>query len=93
MIGEAGFTPEVMREIDLNLKSHELIKVRLLGEERTARKDLISAISAATGADPVQQIGKILVLYRPRPPEQPNPRASRGRRKPVRRTKRSYQST
>lgn len=93
-IGNAGLTPEVTREIDLNLKSHELIKIRVLGDERTERKELIEAICAATAAEPVQQIGKILVVYRPRPPEEKaNKPRPRPRRKAVRRTKRSYQRT
>jgi RNA-binding protein YhbY len=71
MIGEAGLTPAVLREIDVNLRSHELIKIRVLGDEgRTVRRDLMSAICEATAASPVQTIGKILVIYRPRPPEE-----------------------
>jgi RNA-binding protein len=70
MIGEAGLTPAVLAEVETHLKSHELIKIRAVGEERTARRELIEAICSATGASPVQQIGKILVIYRPSPPEQ-----------------------
>ena len=91
MIGDAGLTPEVTREIDVNLKSHELIKIRVLGDERETRDALIEAICQATGAQPVQQIGKILVVYRPKPPEERKPAKRRARKKPPRRTKRSYQ--
>lgn len=95
-VGNAGLTPEVTREVEANLRSHELIKIRVLGEERGARAALIAAIAEATGAAPVQHIGKILVIYRPRPPEegeQPTRRKTgvRRRRQP-RRTKRSYQA-
>ena len=92
-IGNAGLTPEVSREIDVNLKSHELIKIRVLGDERTERKELIEAIRTATAAEPVQHIGKILVFYRPRPPEEAEERPARPRGKPVKRTKRSYQGS
>jgi putative YhbY family RNA-binding protein len=92
IIGDAGLTPEVTQEIDVNLKSHELIKIRVLGDERVERKELIEAICTATSAEPVQHIGKILVFYRERPPEEPEKRPSRPRRKAVKRTKRSYQS-
>ena len=92
-IGEAGLTPEVAREIETNLRSHELIKIRVHGEERSTRKKLISAICEASGAHPVQHIGKILVIYRPRPPEEAPKRRARAGSKAPRRTKRSYQHT
>jgi RNA-binding protein len=94
IIGDAGLTAEVAREIKSNLRSHELIKIRVLGEDRGSRSELISAICQETGAKPVQQIGKILVIYRPRPPdEQQRPSPRRAKRKAPRRTKRSYQNT
>ena len=92
MIGNAGLTPDVVREIDANLKAHELIKVRVLGDERTARKSLVAAICEETGSQPVQQIGKMLVFYREKPPEESVPaRKPRARRKAPRRTKRTFQ--
>ena len=93
MIGDAGLTPGVLHEIDLALKSHELIKVRVLGDDRDRRVGMVDEISIALDASPVQQIGKILVLYRQRPAEPegaPKPAPRRGR-KGRRRTKRSYQ--
>jgi putative YhbY family RNA-binding protein len=92
MIGDAGLTPEVVREIDANLKAHELIKVRVMGNDRKARMDLVSAVCEQTGALPVQQIGKILVFYRKRPPEEEKaPKRRRAVKKGPRRTKRSFQ--
>ena len=91
MISAAGLTPAVEREIDANLRSHELIKIRVLGDEREARDALMTAICDATNAQPVQQLGKILVVYRPKPPDEQKPAKPRARRKPRRRTKRSYQ--
>ena len=94
MIGEAGLTPQVLREIEANLRSHELIKIRVLGDERAARKGLIGAICEATDAESIQHIGKMLVVYRRRPPEENMPgKAPRPRRKARRRTKRSFQNT
>lgn len=95
IVGDAGLTPAVLHEIDGNLKSHELIKIRVAGDERDARTGMIAAIGDALDAIPVQHIGKILVMYRPKPAEpeekvvkkQPHhKRQTRGRR-----TKRSYQ--
>ena len=92
MIGEAGLTPAVLKEIDLALKSHELIKVRVLGGDRGRREGLIGGICAALDAGPVQQIGKILVIFRPRPEEAPARSAARPRKKEKRRTKRSQRN-
>ena len=92
MIGEAGLTPAVLKEIDIALKSHELIKIRALGDDRNRRKSLAGEICTALDASPVQQIGKILVIFRPRPEEDgPKPAPRRGRRA-KRRTKRSFQN-
>jgi len=91
MIGEAGLTPAVLNEIENALKGRELIKIRVLGHDRTARAALIGEICAALGASPVQHIGKILVVFRPRPETaDPKPAPRRGR-KPRYRPKRSYQ--
>lgn len=86
MIGDAGLTDAVVREIDVALKSHELIKVRMLGDDRDARLAAADAICSATGADLVQHIGKLIVLFRPRPPEE-KARARPARPRGPRRTK------
>ncbi|MBC7575189.1 MAG: YhbY family RNA-binding protein [Herminiimonas sp.] len=64
MIGEAGLTPGVMKEIDASLDSHGLIKIRVFGDDREARIAIYEAICEQLGAAPVQQIGKLLVVYR-----------------------------
>lgn len=66
-IGQAGLTDAVVGELKKALTAHELIKVRVGGADREARAELSTAICARTGAAPVQQVGKILVLWRPRP--------------------------
>lgn len=90
MIGEAGLTPSVLKEIDASLKSHELIKIKVLGEDRRERARLIAEICREVNAGIVQHIGKILVIYRPAPQED-RPRRIRRRERKTRRTKRSYQ--
>ena len=79
MVGGAGVTPAVLKEIDMALKSHELIKIRMLGEDRTARERAIATICSSLDANPVQVIGKMLVVHRPapQPEEQSQPRASK----------------
>jgi len=84
LIGDAGLTPGVMREVDLALRSHELIKVRVAGDDREARLAASAQICDELGAASVQQIGKLLVLYRPLPIEAESttrPKRPRGPRK------------
>jgi RNA-binding protein len=63
-IGGAGLSPAVLAEIDRALKSHGLIKVRVLGADRPGREAILEEICGQTGAQSVQHIGKILVLFR-----------------------------
>lgn len=67
LIGDAGLTPAVMREIDLAIKSHELIKVRITGDDRAARVAAYASICGELKCAPVQHIGKLMVLYRAKP--------------------------
>jgi len=64
MIGNNGLTPAVMKEIDLALNAHELIKIKAASDEPDIRRAWLEEIAAATGAAAVQQIGKVLVIYR-----------------------------
>ena len=67
MIGGDGLTPAVVKEVDLALKSHGLIKVRVLGDDRTARESMFAQLCDELSAAPIQHIGKLLVLWRPIP--------------------------
>jgi putative YhbY family RNA-binding protein len=66
-IGERGVTDGVVAEIDRALRAHELIKVRAGGATRDARAALVAAITGRTDATLVQSVGKVMVLWRPRP--------------------------
>ena len=66
-VGQGGLTDAVMAEIDRALTAHELIKVRAGGSDRASRSALLDAITARTDAASVQSVGKVLVLWRPRP--------------------------
>ncbi|MCX7198564.1 MAG: YhbY family RNA-binding protein [Proteobacteria bacterium] len=93
-IGKAGITPSLLKEIDLCLRSHALIKVRAGSDERDERAAWMLELADQLDCAPVQSIGRVLVLWRPKPDE---PAASPARaRKPAgparKRTKRSFQS-
>jgi putative YhbY family RNA-binding protein len=82
MIGEAGMTPGVLKEIDANLNAHGLIKVRVFGDDRDARVQMYETICEQLDAAPIQHIGKLLVLYRPQKeePKQRNEKRGKGLR-------------
>lgn len=64
-VGNAGITAAVIKEIELALGRHELLKIRLPGVEREARTEMLKKICEAAGADAVQEIGRMAVIYRP----------------------------
>lgn len=66
IIGEAGLTPSVLKEIDASLNAHGLIKIRVFGDDRDARIAMYETICEQLGAAQVQHIGKLLVIYRPK---------------------------
>ena len=79
MVGEAGLTPAVLKEIDASLKAHGLIKVRVFGDDREARIAIYDTICSELGAAPVQHIGKLLVMYRPKQEAEKEKSGTKGR--------------
>ncbi len=65
IIGSNGLTAAVIKEINLNLDAHELIKIRILGDDRNLRLALIEEMCNELQANFVQHIGKLVILYRP----------------------------
>lgn len=66
-IGNARLTDGVVAEVERALTAHELIKVRILGDDRDERVALGDELCTRTGATAVHRVGKILILWRPRP--------------------------
>ena len=65
--GGAGITDAVVAEVDRALTAHELLKVRVGTADRAERVALGDELCARTGATAVDRVGKILILWRPRP--------------------------
>jgi len=65
MVGNKGLSEEVLREIDISLKAHELIKIKVQGDQRELRQQMLQEICEKLTAAPIQHIGKQLVIYRP----------------------------
>jgi RNA-binding protein len=79
LIGDKGLSEAVLHEIEVNLTSHELIKVRAQSE-REEREAMLAQICERLSAQCVQHIGKVLVIYRERPAELPDSKQSSARR-------------
>ena len=64
LLGGKGVTAGVLKELEQALADHELIKVRLTGDDRAARAAELAALLESSHAEAVQTIGHIAVLYR-----------------------------
>ena len=82
MIGGDGATPAVVKELNAALDAHGLIKVRVFCDDRETRAAMLEQLADELGAAPIQHIGKLLVLWRPRPSsDAPTEKAGREERK------------
>ena len=66
MIGGDGLTPAVIKEAKSAISHHGLIKVRVFGDDREARIAIYEELCDKLDAAPVQHIGKLLVLWKPK---------------------------
>ena len=66
-LGQNGLSEAVARELDGALERHELVKVRLAGEDRAARDAQLEVLAGGAGAIVVQRIGHTATLYRAHP--------------------------
>ena len=64
MIGNNGLSESVLKEIDVNLNAHELIKIKVMSDDRALRAQMLTDICTQTNAVAVHHIGKQLVVYR-----------------------------
>ncbi len=79
-IASNGLSPSVIKEIDVSLRAHELIKVKIHGIERDDRAALLGQICAELECAPVQNIGNILILWRPKPEGEDTAKPARRRK-------------
>lgn len=66
LVGGDGLTANVKKEIDAALNAHGLIKVRVFSDDRVARDEMFKTLAEELNAAPIQHIGKLLVLWRPK---------------------------
>lgn len=66
-VGAAGVTEAVGSAVEEALWRHELIKVKLPKlDDEAAREEMAAAVTAVSGGELVQLIGRMVVLYRAR---------------------------
>ena len=66
-----GLTEGVMDELNRALDDHELIKVKIAVADREVKHAVIAELVKQTGAELVQQIGKVALLLRNNPKANP----------------------
>ena len=67
LIGQKGVTEALLKELDIALAHHELIKVRLADDDRESRAQSIERIGSEARAEIVQTIGRVACFYRRNP--------------------------
>ncbi|WP_233831386.1 YhbY family RNA-binding protein [Paraburkholderia sp. ZP32-5] len=77
LVGAEGLTEAVLAEIKVHLAAHQLIKIRVFGDEREERIAIYEEICDTLNAAPIQHIGKLLVIWKPEA-AQPAVKAKRG---------------
>ena len=66
LLGQHGLTDAVLKEIEIALQHHELMKIKLPQIDRDARQLIITEILEKTHADLVQSMGRIATIYKER---------------------------
>jgi RNA-binding protein len=64
MVGNKGVSDALIAEFSIALDDHELIKVKLAGDDREERAAQIAKLADAAHAELVQSIGKVACFYR-----------------------------
>ena len=59
-----GLSDGVLNELNRALDDHELIKVKLAIPEREDRKEMVAELAALPNVELIQEIGKVVLLYR-----------------------------
>ena len=66
-VGKNGIEENLVTQVDDALTARELIKIRVLDTSDETPREIADALAGRTGADVVQVVGRIIVLYREAP--------------------------
>ena len=67
MVGDAGLSDALLAEFESTLAHHELIKVRIKAGDRESRDKMVDELCSTRGADLVQRVGNMALLFRSNP--------------------------
>lgn len=65
-VGNAGISDSLLEELEVQLESHELLKLRLRIDEWELRDAIIEQVIESSRAELVGRVGNIAILYRAR---------------------------
>ncbi len=66
-VGQSGVSDTLFKELEQSLAHHELLKVSVRGADRAARDSTIANLVDRSGAQLVQTVGNMALLYRRHP--------------------------
>ena len=64
LIGKAGLSEKVINEINIQLKAHKLIKIKVSSNDKMYRNQIQEKICKITDSIVINKIGKILVIFK-----------------------------
>lgn len=64
LLGAKGATAAVVKELDLALGHHELVKIRLSGSDKGERQAQVDALVDGTRSETVHRVGHTVLLFR-----------------------------
>ena len=67
-VGQSGLTKGVIKELDLALATHELVKIKLPAGSRLDKQTTLDQLCTRVRAESIQLIGRIGIIYRPGEP-------------------------
>lgn len=71
-MGQAGLTDAVLKEIEIALAHHELVKIKVTADGREERDAVVQVIATKTGSNLIDRIGHRASFFRANP-EKKNP--------------------
>jgi len=63
-VGQHGVSEAVLKELEIALDHHELVKIKVAADDREAREAMLLSLSNRTNSHVIQRIGGMVVLYR-----------------------------
>lgn len=64
LVGHKGVTPALLKELDVALAHHELVKIKISDDDRVSRAASIELMRESSDAEIVQTIGHVVCLFR-----------------------------